>query len=82
GVARPLVDLLENRDQGVRMAAIEVLGLIGDGSVAERMLSLLGDEACAQTVLEALDNFGEDVLCDMVSRNLGRDPDQDIYLVY
>ncbi len=82
GVARPLVDLLENRDQGVRMAAIEVLGLIGDGSVAERLLPLVADEACAQTALQALDNFGEDVLCDMVSRNLGRDPDQDIYLVY
>jgi len=82
GVARPLADLLENRDQAVRMAAVEVLGLIGDGSVAERMLPLLADEVCAQTVLQALNNFGDDVLCDMVSRNLGRDADQDIYLVY
>lgn len=82
GVARPLVDLLENRDQEVRMAAVEVLGLIGDGSVAERMLPLLADEVCAQRALQALNNFGDDVLCDMVSRNLGHDPDQDIYLVY
>lgn len=82
GTAQTVSKLLEHRDRALQEAGIRILGWIGDGSVAPCLLPLLGSEIDGPLVLEALQNFGDQALCDLVRDNLGNNPEQDVYLVY
>ncbi|WP_305041841.1 HEAT repeat domain-containing protein [Geoalkalibacter sp.] len=81
-LAATLAGLLESRDRSVQESAVRILGWIGDGSAAQRLLPMLADEIFGSRVYEALMDMGREIVGDLVKHNLGRDANLDAYLVY
>ena len=64
----PLVKIAERRDFFLAFPAVQALALLGDTSVAGRLVPLLADELLSAAVAEALGVLGDDVVAEPLVR--------------
>jgi HEAT repeat protein len=67
----PLVKIAERRDFFLAFPAVQALALLGDTSVAARLVPLLADELLSAAVAEALGVLGDDVVAEPLVKSLG-----------
>lgn len=65
-VPEALADLLESGNLHIRRAASRLLGLVGDGRFAPRLISLLDDPDVRESALAALVSLGRTAACSLM----------------
>lgn len=82
GAGEALMKLLDAPAQGTREAAVKLLGLLGDGRFAPRILALLDDDELRECAVGALLAMGEGAVCSLQTLWPGADERQRTYLCY
>ena len=82
GLARTAEDLLESADAATKLSAIRIIGWLGEGRLAPRLLELLAEEEFQGVAAEALVAMGTAALCALGRLWPGADSRQRSYIAY